>query len=113
MSVVRVYRPMRNWKGDRPKDLEDSYIGDVTGVVVGGGAPQDLARFPGVVSTEGQMGFPFEQESAIIVQAEDILVVAGRKFLVVGPRLWEEDHEFFGGHDSPVDDYYWMEVKAN
>lgn len=113
MSVVRVYRPTRDWKGQRPKDLEDSYIGDVTGVVVGGGAPQDLARFPGVVSTEGQMGFPFEQESGIIVQAEDLLIVAGRKFLVNGPRLWEEDHEFFGGHDSPVDDYYWMEVRAN
>ena len=113
MSVVRVYRPVRNWKGDRPKDLEDSYIGDITGVIVGGGSPQDLARFPNTVSTQGQMGIPFAQDSGITVQAEDLLVVGGRKYLVVGPQLWEEEHEFFGGHDSPVDDYYWMEVKAN
>lgn len=113
MSVVRVYRPERDWKGQRPKELEESYIGDVTGVIVGGAAPQPLARFPGTVTTEGQFGFPFEQKSGILVQPNDLLVLNGRKFLVTGPRQWEEDMVLFGGYDSPVDDYYWMEVRAS
>lgn len=112
MSVARVYRPLRDWKGQRPRDLEDSYLGMVTGVIVGGNAPQNLARFPNVVNTEGQMGFPFEQESGIIVETNDLLVIGGVKFGVTGPRQWEEEHEFFGGNDSPVDDYYWMRVEA-
>lgn len=113
MSVVRVYRPERDWKNQRPKELEDSYIGDVTGVIVGGATPQPLGRFPGVVSTEGQFGFPYEQDSGIVVEQQDILVVNGRKYLVTGPRMWEEDHEFAGAAGDVVDDYYWMEVQSN
>jgi hypothetical protein len=113
MSVVRVYRPPRDWKGQRPKNLEESYIGDVTGVVVGGAAPQPLARFPGVVTTEGQFGFPYEQESGIIVEPQDLLVLNGEKYLVTGPRMWEEDHVLAGSAGDVVDDYYWMEVRAS
>jgi hypothetical protein len=113
MSVVRVYRPDRDWKGQRPKDFESSYIGDVTGVVVGGAAPQPLARFPGTMTTEGQFGFPFEQDSGIIVQPNDLLVLRGEKYLVTGPRMWEEDHEFAGPAGDVVNDYYWMQVRAS
>ena len=113
MSVVRVYRPQRDWKGQRPKEMEDSYIGDVTGVIVGGAAPQPLARFPGVVTTEGQFGFPFEQESGILVERNDLLVLNGEKYLVTGPRTWEEDHAFAGTASEVVSDYYWMEVRAS
>lgn len=113
MTVARVYRPARDWKGQRPKDLEDSYIGDVTGVIVGGAAPQPLARFPMTASTEGQIGIPYAQDSGIVVQQDDLLVFNAVKYLVTSSRMWEEDHEFFGGNDSPVDDYYWVEAKAN
>ena len=112
MSVVRVYRPPRDWKGQRTEDLEDSYIGDVTGVIVGGAAPQPLTRFPNVVSTEGQFGFPYEQESGILVQQNDILIVSDRKYMVQGPRMWEEDHVLGGAESGVVDDYYWVEVRS-
>jgi hypothetical protein len=113
VTVVRVYRPVRDWKAQRPKELEDSFIGTITGVIVGGASPQDLARFPNTVSTEGQLGIPYDQESEIVVEKEDLLVFGGVKVLVTGPRQWEEDHEFFGGNDSPVDDYYWVHVKGS
>jgi hypothetical protein len=71
-----------------------------------------LGRFPGNVTTEGQFGIPWEQDSGIVVQSQDILVLRGEKYLVTGPRTFEDEHEFFGGEDSPVDDYYWVEVTA-
>jgi hypothetical protein len=113
MSVARVYHPVRDWKGQRSKDLEDSFIGVITGVVMGGASPQNLSRFPDTVSTEGQVGIPYEQESGIIVDKDDLLIIGGVKFLVTGPRQWEEDHEFAGAAGSVVDDYYWVRVEAN
>jgi hypothetical protein len=110
MSTAKVYRPVRDWKGQRPKELEDSYIGDVTGVIVGGAAPQPLSRFPSVMTTEGQLGIPFQQDSGIKVDQHDLLVISGEKYYVQGERQWEDEH-VFGGADI-VDDYYWVEVKA-
>lgn len=113
MSLARVYRPERDWKNQRPKVLEDSYIGDVTGVIVGGAAPQPLARFPTTVTTEGQVGIPYKQASGITVQQDDLLVISGVKYLVTGPRMWEEDHAFAGNAGAVVDDYYWVEARSN
>jgi hypothetical protein len=112
MTVARVYRPDRDWKGQRPKVLEDSFIGVITGVIVGGASPQGLSRFPNTVSTEGQLGIPYEQDSGIVVTKEDLLVYGGVKVLVTGPRQWEEDHEFAGAAGSVVDDYYWVHVEG-
>ena len=111
MSVARVYRFQRDWKGQRAKEFEEGYIGDVTGVIVGGAAPQPLGRFPTTVSTEGQLGIPYEQPSGIVVQQDDLLVIHGVKYLVQGPRMWEDEHEF-GGVEGVVDDYYWVEARA-
>lgn len=112
MSLARVYRPVRDWKNQRPKDLEESYIGDVTGVIMGGAAPADLARFPNVASTEGQCGIPFEQDSNILVQQGDLLVIRDVMYEVSGPRQWEDEHEFTGPASDVVSDYYWVYIRT-
>lgn len=110
MSVARVYRPTFGWKGIQGK-VEDYYIGDVTGVILGGAAPQPIGRFPGVVSTEGMMGIPYEQDSGIEVQQRDYLSVGDDLYVVNGPRQWEEDHAFAG--TDVTEDYYWVQVEAS
>lgn len=111
MSVARVYRPVTNWRGDRAGDLEDFYQGDVTGVIIGGAVPQGYGRFPGVVSTESQVGIPFQQDSGVTVQKNDFLSIGNVLFKVVGPRQWDEAHEFAG--TDILDDMYWVQVEAS
>jgi hypothetical protein len=112
MTVARVYRPERDWRGQRPVELEDSYIGDLTNVIVGGAAPQPLARFPMQFSTEGQIGVPYEQDSGIVLQPNDLVVIGGVKYIVQGARQWEEDHVFAGPASEVLDDYYWVEIRS-
>lgn len=112
MSVARVYRPAYNWKGERVNpNLEDDFLGEVTGVIVGGAAPQPLGRFPGVVSTEGQVGIPYEQDTEIVVQQRDMISIGDDLYSVRGPRQWEEEHAFSG--TDVTDDYYWIQVEAS
>jgi hypothetical protein len=108
MATAKVYRPTRNWKGEKP---DDGYLGDVTGVIMGGASPQGLSRFPGVVSTEGQVGIPYAQDSGIEVQQRDLLEINDVMYIASGPRMWEEEHVFADVPDL-VDDYYWIEVQS-
>jgi hypothetical protein len=106
---ARAYRPWsRDWKGQGPKDMEESYIGDVTGVIVGGANPQDLARFPNVVSTEGQLGIPWEQYSDIAVQQHDRLMINGTLCAVTSDRQWTGENVLTGTQPS----YYWIAVES-
>lgn len=110
MATAKVFRPERSWKGEKVNG--DGYVGEVTDVIMGGASPQPLGRFPGVVSTEGQIGIPYEQESGILVQQRDLLEINGVQYDVLGPRLWEEEHVFADVPDL-VDDYYWIQVEAH
>lgn len=112
MSVARVYRPQYDWKSQRVHaNLEDDYIGDLTGVIVGGASPQAVGRFPGVVSTEGLLGVPYEQDSGVELQQRDMILLSGILYAVTGPRQWEEDHAFAG--TDVTEDYYWIGVEAS
>lgn len=111
MTVARVFRPDRDWKQIKGK-VEDYPIGAVDGVIMGGASPQPVGRFPGVVSTEGQIGIPFEQDSGVLVQQGDFLAIDGVLYSVRGPRAWTEEHAFAGVEDV-VDDYYWVQVEAS
>ncbi|ABE67637.1 head-to-tail stopper [Mycobacterium phage Wildcat] len=108
MSVAKVYRRQLDWRGD---PLETEYLGDIHDVIIGGAVPQELSRFPGLVSTEGQVGIPFEQDSGILVQKADVLVINNVAYTVVGPRQWDEDHTFAG--TDVVDELYWVQVEAS
>ena len=112
MTTVRVYRPQYDWKGQRVnEDLEDDYIGPLTGVIIGGASPQPVGRFPGVVSTQGQIGIPYDQESDVLVQQRDFISIGDDFYAVLGPRQWEEEHAFSG--TDVTEDYYWMNVEAS
>ncbi|MDP7728482.1 MULTISPECIES: hypothetical protein [Mycobacterium] len=104
---AKVYRPARDWKGQRPADLEDSYIGDIDGVIMGGPAPQPVRGFPGVTSTEGMIGIARFQESGITVQPDDLLAVQNRLYLITGPRQWDFPNELTGTEFS----YYWVQAE--
>lgn len=110
MATAHVFRPVKGWKGT-VGHYEDYPLGDVTDVIVGGAAPAPISRFPGVVSTEGMIGIPYEQDSNIIVQKGDVLDLGTAIYFVTGPRQWEEDHTFSG--TDVTDDYYWVEVTAS
>jgi hypothetical protein len=79
---------LRRWKGQTVGDLDDHYIGDVSGVVMGGPSVQPVARFPGAVSTEGQVGIPWAQESGVVVEHDDRLLINGTVYAVTSDRLW-------------------------
>lgn len=108
MSTAKVYRPDRDWKGQTVGELDDYYLGDVTGVVIGGPSVQPLARFPGTVSTEGQIGIPWEQESGLEVAQHDRLVIDGTLYAVTSDPFWTSDNVLTGTRPS----YYWVEVRS-
>lgn len=108
MATAQVYRPVRTWKGDIQGELDDYLIGTVTGVVMGGPSVQPLARFPGTVSTEGQIGIPWAQESGVIVAQHDRLLIDSTLYAVVSERLWVGENVLTGSASS----YYWVEVQA-
>jgi hypothetical protein len=104
---AKVYRPELDWKGQRAADLEDSYIGDVSGVVMGGPSVQPVRQFPGTVSTEGQLGIPWAQESNLVVQQHDRLVIDGTLYAVTSDRLWTGENVLTGTQPS----HYWVEFE--
>ena len=105
---AEVYRPVRNWKGDYAGELDDFHIGTVTGVIRGGPAVQPLAKFPGTVSTEGQIGIPFEQESGVIVEQHDRLLIDGTLYAVTSDRLWTDPNSL----TSTPASHYWVETTS-
>lgn len=106
---AKVYRPDFDWKGQIIGVLDDHYIGDVTGVILGGPSVQPVPRFPGVVSTEGQIGVPWQQDSGIVVQQRDRLVMDGVLHAVTSDRLWTGCNVLTGTQPS----YYWVEVQSS
>lgn len=109
MTTAHVFRPERTWKGDIQGQLDDYLIGTVTGVVMGGPSVAPLARFPGTVSTEGQIGIPWVQDSGIIVQQHDRLLMDGTLYAVTSDRLWTGENVLTG----TVPSHYWLEVVSS
>lgn len=103
-----VYRPERNHKGDVIGTLDDYLVGEISGVVIGGPSVQPVGRFPGVMSTEGQLGIPWSQDSGIVVQQYDRLVMDGLWYAVTSSRLWTGDNVLTGSRSS----YYWIEYST-
>lgn len=108
MATAHVYRPERDWKGQTVGDLDDYRIGTVTGIVMGGPSVQPLARFPGTVSTEGQIGIPWSQESGVVVQQHDRLLINGTLYAVTSDRLWTDANVLSGSQPT----YYWLETSS-
>lgn len=108
MSTAKVFRPVKDWRGQTVGELDDHYIGDVTGVVMGGPSVQPVARFPGTVSTEGQIGIPFDQESGVIVEQHDRLLVDSTLYAVVSDRLWVGENVL----TQTLPSYYWVEIRS-
>jgi hypothetical protein len=108
MATARVFRPARDWKGQTVGELDDYLLGEVTGVVVGGPAPQPVRHFPGVVSTEGMIGIPFAQDSGIVVQQNDRLLIDSEVYAVTGPRQWTQANTITGTAPS----LYWVECRS-
>ncbi|ULN33612.1 hypothetical protein [Mycolicibacterium smegmatis] len=109
MATASVFRPERDWKGQTVGVLDDYLIGTVTGVVMGGPSVQPLARFPGTVSTEGQIGIPFEQASGIVVEQHDRLLIDGTLYAVTSGRLWTGQNVLTG----TIPSYYWVETTSS
>lgn len=106
---ARVYRSARDWRGQRVNaDLEQDYIGDVTGLVMGGPSVQPLARFPNTVSTEGQIGIPWAQKSGVVVEQHDRLLIDGTLYAVTSDRLWTDVSVLTGSQPT----YYWVETSS-
>ncbi|MFN6542808.1 hypothetical protein [Mycolicibacterium nivoides] len=105
---AKVYRPERDWKGQTIGELDDYHIGDVTGCVMGGPSVQPLARFPGTVSTEDQLGIPWAQESGVVVKQHDRLLIGSTLYAVFSERLWADPNVLTGSQPS----YYWVEVRS-
>ncbi|MCW2625331.1 MAG: 32, Wildcat 32 [Mycobacterium sp.] len=108
MATAQVHRPVRTWKGDIQGELNDYLIGTVTGVVMGGPSVQPLARFPGTVSTEGQVGIPFAQESGVVVQQHDRLLIDSTLYAVVSDHLWTQANTLTGTEPT----HYWVAVAS-
>lgn len=108
MATAKVYRPEHTWKGV-DGELDDWLIGEVTGVVLGGPAPEAIPRFPGLVSTEGMVGIPFTQASGIVVGKGDRLIIDNVLYLVSGPRQWTNVNTLTG--TAPT--HYWVEVQSS
>lgn len=108
MVTAKVFRPERNWKGT--VGTYDQYpIGDVTGVVVGGPAPTEIAKFPGIVSTEGMIGVPFVQASGIVLEKGDYLDIGDDIYQVTGPRQWTQANTLTGTPPT----HYWVEAQSS
>ncbi|OYN79981.1 hypothetical protein CG716_11020 [Mycolicibacterium sphagni] len=109
MRTARVYRRELDWAGSPvSSDPDDDYLGDVAGVIVGGPAPQPVSGFAEVVSTEGMIGIPRAQDSGIIVEQHDRLVIDGVTHAVTGPRQWDFPHQLTGTARAR----YWVQVEA-
>lgn len=109
MATAQVFRPQRdNFKGQIIGKLEDYHIGDVTGVVIGGPSVQPVRNFWGTVSTEGLIGIPFDQESGVVVEQHDRLVVDGHLYAVISDRLWTGENTLTGTTPS----HYWVEARS-
>lgn len=108
MATAQVFRPGRDWRGQIVGQLDDYLIGTVTGVVVGGASTQPVRHFPGVVSTEGQLGIPFEQNSGIVVQQHDRVLVGSTLYAVTSGRLWTHENTLTGTAPS----HYWVDVES-
>lgn len=102
--IAKCYKPARDsFTGSIKGD--GNYVGDVD-IVLGGPAPQPVARFPGVVNTEGMVGI---RRGPIDVDQGDRLVVGNTVYSVTGPRQWDFPNELTG----TMPDYYWCEVTAS
>ncbi|OBK69519.1 hypothetical protein A5653_12520 [Mycobacterium colombiense] len=108
MATACVYRPERDWKGQTIGELDDYHIGDVTGCVMGGPSVQPVRNFPGTVSTEGQLGIPWAQESGVVVKQHDRLLIDSTLYAVVSDRLWTHENVLTG----TVPSYYWVEIRS-
>ena len=109
MADATVYRPERNWKGETVGQLDDWLIGTVERVVIGGPAPEPVRRFPGVVSTEGMLGIPYEQDSGITVQQHDRLLIDGELYAITGPRQFTHSNTLTGTPPT----HYWVQATAS
>lgn len=101
--IGKVFRPTTDWKGDKSAD---GYLGDITGLVFGGPSVTPLARFPGNVSTEGQLGIPWDQDSGVVVEHGDRIVIDDTKYRVDSGRLHTGENVLTGNRMS----YYWVEI---
>ena len=109
MATVQVFRLERDWRGQTAGELDEYLIGTVTGVVMGGPSVQPTRNFPGVVDTTGQIGIPWAQESGIVVQQHDRLLIESTVYAVVSDRLWTGKNELTGSQPS----YYWVEIRSS
>lgn len=105
---AQVFRPVRGWKG-QIGNLEDYLLGEIAGVIIGGPSVQPVRGFPGVVSTEGQLGIPWEQASGIVVEQFDRVLIGDTLYAVVSKRLWTGDNVLTGSQPT----YYWVDVQNN
>jgi hypothetical protein len=57
---------------------------------------------------EGQVGIPWSQESDVVVQQHDRLLIGSTLYAVVSERLWTDLNVLTGSQPS----YYWVEVRS-
>jgi hypothetical protein len=105
MRTAKVYRPPATWKGQRTGDLDDFYVHDITGFILGGVSARALAMFPGVNSTEGLIGIPVGQD----VRPGDRLLIGSDLFKVTGPREWGYENSLTGTQPR----FYWLSLEGS
>lgn len=104
MITATIYRAAaRNEDGD-PIDTDGSVVRDDTvavgtvDIIVGGnsGSTRSVTPFGRgeTVSTAGQIGYPIA--SGVTLQPDDILVVDGQRYKIIGPSLWPDAHSLSG-----------------
>jgi hypothetical protein len=109
MRTAKVFRPETDWKGQQTADLDDFYIGDIAGFIMGGTSSRALARFPDVSTTEGLIGIPKAQASDITVQPGDRLLIDSQVYAVTGPRQWGYENSLTGTDSR----FYWLSLESN
>lgn len=102
--LAKVYRPVRDWKGQTVGEFDDYPIGEYENVVVGGPAVAPLKNFAGTVETTGMLGFPLGCD----VQRHDRVVIGSNVFQVTSDHLWDEPNVLTGNPAT----YFWVETRS-
>lgn len=102
--LAKVFRPETNKHGQIIGELDDYYLGDVAGIILGGPAPETVKDMPGLVTSEGLIGIPRGSD----VQQHDRLEVGGQLYKVTGPRLWNHPHPLTG----TLARFYWVQART-
>ncbi|MBB2992358.1 hypothetical protein FHR72_003857 [Mycolicibacterium iranicum] len=122
--IVNAYRNMESDFYGRKRDSR-TLLGQLEGCVLGGESASPMGRnFPGVISTEGQIGIRRQQASGVIVRQGDYLEIVagsimpgllpitlqldGSWWKVQSMRQWDFPNTLTG----TLPDYYWVDVVA-